>query len=81
MAKRIMNEQTPEEIKNELVKKGFVDDIYGIVIEIENCYFRYTDEGKLFIVHDLNSTERILIENPTIERIQALVFGLTGERI
>ena len=72
---------TPKEIKNELVKMGFVDDIYGIVIEIENCYFRYTDDGKLFIVHDPNSTERILIENPTFERIEALVFGLTATKI
>jgi hypothetical protein len=70
-----------EEIKNELVKRGFVDDIYGIVIGIENFYFRYTDDAKLFIVHDPNSTERILIENPTFERIEALVFGLTGTKI
>jgi hypothetical protein len=70
-----------EEIKNELVKRGFVDDIYGIVIEIENSYFRYTDDGKLFIVPNPNSTERILIENPTIERIEALIFGLTGTKI
>lgn len=70
-----------EEIKNELVKRGFVDDIYGIVIGIENFYFRYTDDAKLFIVHHPNSTERILIENPTFERIEALVFGLTGTKI
>jgi hypothetical protein len=76
-----------EEIKNELVKRGFKfsgDRVY--YKNIGNYLFEYDIQvGSLdvFLIKKDPYFEHPLltINYPTLERIEALIFGLTGERI
>lgn len=70
---------TPQDIKDELIRLGWSKIPYGATIETKNIYFRYDTEGNdLTIRYD---GQWIYIESPTIERIKALIYGMTGKHI
>jgi hypothetical protein len=68
-----------EEIKNELVKRGWEQGkLSSIFKEYAGMLFRYDCVDTLQIT---NVNHHIIIEKPTLKRIKALVFGLTGTKI
>jgi hypothetical protein len=76
-----------EEIKNELVKRGFKfsgDRVYDK--SVGNYLFEYDIEVSsldiLIVKKEPYFEHQLLTLNiPTLERIEALVFGLTNEKI
>jgi len=75
-----------EEIKNELVKKGFKENANvseSIYKEIGQFVFEFTivDNSYYFLIRGLLHGLMINSFEMPFERIQALVFGLTGTKI
>jgi hypothetical protein len=75
-----------EEIKNELVKRGFQENANvpkSIYKKIGQFVFEFTivDDSYYFLITGLLHGLMINSFEMPFERIQALVFGLTGERI
>ena len=72
-----------EEIKNELIRRGFTqgDSSRSVYIELGGYRFTYNPLAEALVVTDLALQEKWLVSVPTLDRIEALVFGLTGQRI
>jgi hypothetical protein len=72
-----------EEIKNKLIKKGFYEVTSGVLqygkdrIMISVIFQEDSRYSLLIDTDDAN----IIIQNPIIERIEALVYGLIGTKI
>ena len=78
---------TPNEIKQALIEKGWENNGETTASKvIGNKLFEYTTRNEAldfyFIVESDKFEEFVLsVQYPTLDRIEALVYGLTGEKV